>query len=34
MKLITRTIPLEETGAVIASMDGYATLGFVVIDRY
>ena len=34
MKLITRTIPLEETGPVMAAMDGYATTGFVVIDRY
>ncbi len=33
-KLVTKTIPLEETGAVLASMDDYATLGFVVIDRY
>ena len=32
--LITGTIPLEETGEVMASMDDYATLGFVVIDRY
>ena len=32
--LITGTIPLEETGAVMASMDTYATTGFVVIDRY
>ena len=33
-KLVTQTIPLEETGTVLASMDDYATLGFTVIDRY
>jgi alcohol dehydrogenase len=33
-ELIARTVPLEETGAVMASMDDYETLGFCVIDRY
>ena len=33
-ELITRTVPLEETGEVMASMDDYGTLGFCVIDRY
>ncbi len=33
-ELVTGTIPLEETGRVMASMDSYATMGFVVIDRY
>ncbi len=33
-ELITRTVPLEETGAVMASMDDFETLGFCVIDRY
>ena len=33
-ELITRTVPLEETSAVMASMDDYETLGFCVIDRY
>ena len=32
--LVTGTIALEETGTTIAAMDSYATLGFVVIDRY
>ena len=33
-KLVNRTIPLEEAGAVVASMDNFATLGVTVIDRY
>ncbi|MDH3689850.1 MAG: zinc-dependent alcohol dehydrogenase family protein [Gammaproteobacteria bacterium] len=33
-KLITRNIPLEQAGTVLASMNDYKTLGFVVIDRY
>jgi D-arabinose 1-dehydrogenase-like Zn-dependent alcohol dehydrogenase len=33
-QLITRTVPLEETGEVMAAMDDYGTLGFCVIDRY
>jgi D-arabinose 1-dehydrogenase-like Zn-dependent alcohol dehydrogenase len=32
--LISRTVPLEQAGAVLASMDSFATLGVVVIDRY
>ncbi len=32
--LVTRTIPLEEAGAVLASMDAYDTIGMTVIDRY
>jgi threonine dehydrogenase-like Zn-dependent dehydrogenase len=33
-KLVTRRVPLEETGEVIAAMDDYETLGFTVIDRF
>ncbi len=33
-KLVTRKVALEETGAVIAAMDNYDTLGFTVIDRF
>lgn len=33
-KLVSRTVPLEEAGAVLAAMDTYDTLGFTVIDRY
>jgi threonine dehydrogenase-like Zn-dependent dehydrogenase len=33
-KLVNRTVPLEEAGAVVASMDNFATLGVTVIDRY
>lgn len=33
-KLVTRKVALEETGAVIAAMDSYDTLGFTVIDRF
>jgi len=33
-ELVTRTVPLEEAGAVLASMDDFATLGITVIDRY
>jgi D-arabinose 1-dehydrogenase-like Zn-dependent alcohol dehydrogenase len=33
-KLVQRTIPLEEAGAVLASMDRFATVGVTVIDRY
>ena len=32
--LVSRTVPLEETGKVLASMDDFATLGITVIDRY
>jgi D-arabinose 1-dehydrogenase-like Zn-dependent alcohol dehydrogenase len=32
--LVSRTVPLEEAGDVLASMDRFATLGVVVIDRY
>ena len=32
--LISRTVPLEEASSVLASMDSFATLGVVVIDRY
>jgi D-arabinose 1-dehydrogenase-like Zn-dependent alcohol dehydrogenase len=34
LSLVSRTIALEETGDVLASMDDYATLGIPVIDRY
>lgn len=33
-KLISRTVPLEEAGDVIADMTEYATLGSVVVDRF
>ena len=33
-QLISRTVALEETGEVLASMGDYATRGFCVIDRY
>ncbi|HXV22644.1 MAG TPA: zinc-dependent alcohol dehydrogenase family protein [Alphaproteobacteria bacterium] len=32
--LVSRTVPLEEAGSVLASMDEFGTLGMVVIDRY
>jgi D-arabinose 1-dehydrogenase-like Zn-dependent alcohol dehydrogenase len=33
-KLVTKRVTLEESIDVLASMDRFATLGFVVIDRY
>jgi len=33
-KLVTGTVPLSQTSAVLASMDKFATTGFVVIDNY
>jgi D-arabinose 1-dehydrogenase-like Zn-dependent alcohol dehydrogenase len=33
-KLVQRTIPLEEAGTVLASMDRFATVGVTVIDRF
>ena len=33
-RLVTRTVPLEEAGEVLASMGGFDTLGFTVIDRF
>ena len=33
-ELVNRTIPLEEAGTVLASMDKFATVGVTVIDRY
>ena len=32
--LVSRTVPLEEAGTVLASMDAFGTVGVVVIDRY
>jgi threonine dehydrogenase-like Zn-dependent dehydrogenase len=32
--LVSRTVSLEEAGAVLASMDHFGTVGLVVIDRY
>jgi D-arabinose 1-dehydrogenase-like Zn-dependent alcohol dehydrogenase len=32
--LVSRTVSLEEAGSVLASMDSFATVGVVVIDRY
>jgi alcohol dehydrogenase len=31
---VSRTVPLEEAGSVLASMDSFGTIGMVVIDRY
>ncbi|MCZ6607493.1 MAG: hypothetical protein O7D31_06465 [Alphaproteobacteria bacterium] len=33
-RLVTRRVALEETGAVLAAMDDYETLGFTVIDKF
>ena len=33
-ELVHRTVPLEETGAVLESMDRYGTVGVTVINRY
>lgn len=33
-KLVGRTVPLEEAGAVLQSMEKFETLGVTVIDRY
>jgi D-arabinose 1-dehydrogenase-like Zn-dependent alcohol dehydrogenase len=33
-RLVTRTVALEEAGAVLAAMDDFDTLGFTVIDRF
>jgi alcohol dehydrogenase len=33
-KLVSKTIPLEETGKVLESMEGFGTVGVTVIDRY
>jgi D-arabinose 1-dehydrogenase-like Zn-dependent alcohol dehydrogenase len=33
-ELVTRTIPLEEAGPVLATMSKFGTLGVVVVDRY
>ncbi len=33
-KLVSRTVPLEEAGSVLAAMDSFATVGVTVIDRY
>jgi D-arabinose 1-dehydrogenase-like Zn-dependent alcohol dehydrogenase len=33
-KLVHRTIPLEEAGGVLASMDKYGTVGVTVINKY
>jgi D-arabinose 1-dehydrogenase-like Zn-dependent alcohol dehydrogenase len=33
-KLVSRTIPVDEAGTVLASMDKFATVGVTVIDRY
>jgi threonine dehydrogenase-like Zn-dependent dehydrogenase len=32
--LVSRTVPLEQAGAVLASMGSFSTIGVVVIDRY
>jgi D-arabinose 1-dehydrogenase-like Zn-dependent alcohol dehydrogenase len=32
--LVSRTVPLEEAGSVLASMDKFGTIGVVVIDQY
>jgi len=33
-RLVSKRVPLEEAGAVVESMDRYATVGVTVIDRY
>jgi D-arabinose 1-dehydrogenase-like Zn-dependent alcohol dehydrogenase len=33
-RLVQRTVPIEEAGEVLASMDRYGTVGVTVIDRY
>ncbi len=33
-RLVNQTVPIEEAGTVLASMDHYATLGFTVIDSF
>jgi D-arabinose 1-dehydrogenase-like Zn-dependent alcohol dehydrogenase len=33
-KLVSRTVPLEAAGDVLASMDSFSTIGVTVIDRY
>jgi D-arabinose 1-dehydrogenase-like Zn-dependent alcohol dehydrogenase len=33
-RLVSRTVPLEEAGAVLESMDRFATVGVTVIDTY
>jgi D-arabinose 1-dehydrogenase-like Zn-dependent alcohol dehydrogenase len=33
-QLVSRTVPLEEAGAVLQAMSAYDTLGFTVIDRF
>ncbi len=33
-RLVTRTVPLAQAGAVLASMESFDTLGFTVIDRF
>ena len=33
-RLVTKTVPLEEAGDVLASMGDFDTLGFTVIDRF
>ena len=34
LKLVTKTIPLEEAGASLAAMDGYPGAGITVIDKF
>ena len=33
-RLVTKTVPLEEAGSVLAGMGSFDTLGFTVIDRF
>ena len=33
-RLVSRTVALEEASAMLAAMDAYDTLGFIVIDLY
>ena len=33
-RLVTKTIALEDAGAALAAMDGYAGSGITVIDRF
>lgn len=33
-RLVTKTVPLEEAGSILANMGSFDTLGFAVIDRF
>ena len=33
-RLVTKTVPLEDVGVILAAMDGYSTTGVTVVDRF